>query len=125
MFLTPYVTINKYVLYFEEAALYFVCIIFINGHVGQGVTFPAMHVLLSKWAPPAERSVLSTLVYAGTALGTVISMFMAGVLTDNLGKKHAIREYFLKKLRFLYQCHPINRRLVLSFTQKHISTLLC
>ncbi|XP_052743563.1 sialin [Bicyclus anynana] len=53
--------------------------------IGGGVTFPAMHVLLSKWAPPAERSVMAALVYAGTSLGTVISMLMAGVLTANLG----------------------------------------
>ncbi|XP_038222637.1 sialin [Zerene cesonia] len=53
--------------------------------VGGGVTFPAMHVLLSKWAPPAERSVMAALVYAGTSLGTVISMLMAGVLTATLG----------------------------------------
>ncbi|XP_047522042.1 sialin [Pieris napi] len=53
--------------------------------IGGGVTFPAMHVLLSKWAPPAERSVMASLVYAGTSLGTVISMLMAGVLTATLG----------------------------------------
>lgn len=46
-----------------------------------------MHVLLSKWAPPAERSVMAALVYAGTSLGTVISMLMAGVLTSNLGER--------------------------------------
>ncbi|GBP29492.1 hypothetical protein EVAR_93289_1 [Eumeta japonica] len=53
--------------------------------IGGGVTFPAMHVLLSKWAPPAERGVLAALVYAGTSLGTVLSMLMAGILTQNLG----------------------------------------
>lgn len=57
---------------------------FLEG-VGGGVTFPSMHVLLSKWAPPAERSVMAALVYAGTSLGTVISMLMAGVLTANAG----------------------------------------
>ncbi|KAM3965643.1 major facilitator superfamily transporter 3 [Aphomia sociella] len=53
--------------------------------IGGGVTFPSMHVLLSKWAPPAERSVMAALVYAGTSLGTVISMLMAGVLTAHVG----------------------------------------
>ncbi|XP_061719219.1 sialin isoform X2 [Cydia pomonella] len=53
--------------------------------IGGGVTFPAMHVLLSKWAPPAERSVMAALVYAGTSLGTVISMLLAGILTAQLG----------------------------------------
>ncbi|XP_039756356.1 sialin [Pararge aegeria] len=62
-----------------------VIIMRIGEGIGGGVTFPAMHVLLSKWAPPAERSVMAALVYAGTSLGTVISMLMAGVLTANLG----------------------------------------
>lgn len=41
--------------------------------IGGGVTFPAMHVILAQWAPPNERSVMSSIVYAGTALGTVVS----------------------------------------------------
>lgn len=39
-----------------------------------------MHVLLAHWAPPPERSVLSSIVYAGTCLGTVLSILGAGVL---------------------------------------------
>ena len=53
--------------------------------IGGGVTFPAMHTMLSSWAPPSERSVMSAIVYAGTALGTVISMLMAGVLASYYG----------------------------------------
>ncbi|XP_058449761.1 sialin [Malaya genurostris] len=53
--------------------------------IGGGVTFPAMHVMLASWAPPNERSVMSAIVYAGTALGTVISMLMAGVLAGSIG----------------------------------------
>lgn len=53
--------------------------------IGGGVTFPAMHVMLASWAPPNERSIMSAIVYAGTALGTVISMLMAGVLAGSLG----------------------------------------
>ncbi|CAG9564942.1 unnamed protein product [Danaus chrysippus] len=53
--------------------------------IGGGVTFPAMHVLLSRWAPPGERSLLSALVYAGTSLGTVTSMLLAGLLTATAG----------------------------------------
>lgn len=44
-----------------------------------------MHVMLANWAPPSERSVMSSIVYAGTALGTVISMLSAGVLAATLG----------------------------------------
>lgn len=31
----------------------------------QGVSFPAMHVMIAKWAPPNERSVIASIVYAG------------------------------------------------------------
>ena len=33
----------------------------------QGVVFPAMHDLWSKWAPPLERTKLMTFCYAGKA----------------------------------------------------------
>ncbi|XP_029040593.2 putative inorganic phosphate cotransporter [Osmia bicornis bicornis] len=51
--------------------------------IGGGVTFPAMHVMIAKWAPPNERSVLASIVYAGTALGTVISILLTGILAAN------------------------------------------
>jgi len=51
--------------------------------VGEGVTFPSMHVLLSCWIPPMERSRAVTFVHAGTQLGTVIGMLLSGVLCDH------------------------------------------
>jgi len=36
--------------------------------VAQGVTYPSMHAMLSKWAPPQERSKMVTCVYAGNAI---------------------------------------------------------
>jgi MFS transporter, ACS family, solute carrier family 17 (sodium-dependent inorganic phosphate cotransporter), other len=53
--------------------------------IGGGVTFPAEHTMISNWAPPTERSTISSIIYAGTALGTVISMLMAGVLAEAFG----------------------------------------
>jgi ACS family sodium-dependent inorganic phosphate cotransporter len=53
--------------------------------IGGGVTFPACHVLLAEWAPPTERSVMSSIVYAGTSLGTVIFMLLSGVIAGALG----------------------------------------
>ncbi|CRK86494.1 CLUMA_CG000152, isoform A [Clunio marinus] len=53
--------------------------------IGGGVTFPAEHTMISNWAPPSERSTISSIIYAGTALGTVISMLMAGMLADAFG----------------------------------------
>ena len=51
--------------------------------IGEGVTFPSMHVLLSRWIPPLERSRAVTFVYAGAQLGTVIGMSLSGVLCDH------------------------------------------
>lgn len=48
--------------------------------VGEGVAFPAMHVMLSRWAPPLERGRMATFVYAGAQIGTVVAMPMSGVL---------------------------------------------
>lgn len=53
--------------------------------IGGGVTFPAEHTLIAAWAPPQERSTISSIIYAGTALGTVISMLMAGMLAEFFG----------------------------------------
>lgn len=50
--------------------------------VAGGVSFPCMHVLLSHWAPPQERSVISSISYAGTSLGTVLSMLATGLIAD-------------------------------------------
>jgi len=33
--------------------------------LGGGVTFPAMNVLISKWAPKNERSSISSICYGG------------------------------------------------------------
>lgn len=54
-------------------------------YIGGGVTFPAEHTMISRWAPPSERSTISSIIYAGTALGTVISMLMAGMLANYFG----------------------------------------
>ncbi|CAG9863510.1 unnamed protein product [Phyllotreta striolata] len=52
---------------------------------GGGVSFPAMHVMLAHWAPPNERSVMSTITYAGTAFGTVVFMLVSGLLAGVVG----------------------------------------
>uniref|UniRef100_V9ICW7 MFS transporter n=1 Tax=Apis cerana TaxID=7461 RepID=V9ICW7_APICE len=47
---------------------------FLQG-IGGGVTFPAMHVMIAKWAPPNERSVLASIVYAGKNVYVYICVF--------------------------------------------------
>lgn len=53
--------------------------------LGEGVTFPVMHAMLAEWAPPLERSKLSTLIYTGSMMGTVISLPLTGYICDTLG----------------------------------------
>lgn len=31
----------------------------------QGFSFPALHVMISRWAPVEERSLISSIIYAG------------------------------------------------------------
>jgi MFS family permease len=49
----------------------------------QGVMFPAMQVLLSRWAPSKESSRLLALAYAGCQLGTVLGLLSAGYLCSS------------------------------------------
>ncbi|XP_061393726.1 sialin [Musca vetustissima] len=48
--------------------------------MGEGVTYPAMHVMLAHWIPPNERNKFAAVVYAGSNIGTVISMPLTGWL---------------------------------------------
>ncbi|KAM4694029.1 sialin isoform 2-T2 [Discoglossus pictus] len=52
--------------------------------LGEGVTFPAMHAMWSLWAPPLERSRLLSLSYAGSQLGTVVSLPLSGLICYHL-----------------------------------------
>ncbi|XP_063972860.1 putative inorganic phosphate cotransporter [Diachasmimorpha longicaudata] len=53
--------------------------------LGGGASFPAMHVMIAKWAPPKERNVIGSIIYAGTALGTVISILLTGLIAADMG----------------------------------------
>ncbi|XP_028173532.1 putative inorganic phosphate cotransporter [Ostrinia nubilalis] len=48
--------------------------------LGEGVTYPAMHAMLARWIPPLERSKFAAYVYAGSNIGTVISLPISGWL---------------------------------------------
>uniref|UniRef100_T1JB34 Sialin n=1 Tax=Strigamia maritima TaxID=126957 RepID=T1JB34_STRMM len=47
---------------------------------GEGVTFPAMHRMISQWAPINERSRFVTVIFAGSLLGTVIGLPISSYL---------------------------------------------
>lgn len=53
--------------------------------LGEGVTFPVMHAMLAQWSPPLERSKLSTFIYAGSTMGTIISLPLTGLICDYWG----------------------------------------
>ncbi|XP_065843595.1 sialin-like [Oscarella lobularis] len=50
--------------------------------LGEGVTYPAVHAMWGKWAPPLERSKLTTIGYTGASIGTVLAMPISGILCD-------------------------------------------
>ena len=53
--------------------------------LGEGVTFPVMNAMLAHWSPPLERSKLSTFIYAGSMMGTVVSLPITGLICDYWG----------------------------------------
>lgn len=53
--------------------------------LGEGVCFPSMHAMLSKWAPPDERSRLGSIVYSGAYFGTVVAFPASTALSNAVG----------------------------------------
>ncbi|XP_028142604.1 putative inorganic phosphate cotransporter isoform X2 [Diabrotica virgifera virgifera] len=49
----------------------------------QGFLFPSIHCLLSSWTPLQDRAKFGTFVYAGGPLGNVISMPIAGFISNS------------------------------------------
>uniref|UniRef100_A0A1I8Q9J5 Sialin n=2 Tax=Stomoxys calcitrans TaxID=35570 RepID=A0A1I8Q9J5_STOCA len=51
----------------------------------EGVTFPCIHAVWSRWAPPLERSRMASIAFAGNYAGTVIAMPSSGLLATAYG----------------------------------------
>lgn len=51
----------------------------------EGITFPCMYDVWSKWAPPMERTRMAGFAIAGSYVGTVVSMTLSGVFALRLG----------------------------------------
>ncbi|KAL5279832.1 hypothetical protein ACFFRR_004066 [Megaselia abdita] len=51
----------------------------------EGVTFPCIHAVWSRWAPPLERSRMASIAFAGNYAGTVIAMPSSGLLAQKYG----------------------------------------
>ncbi len=56
-----------------------------RGCLFQGPVIPATFYMCGQWIPANERSTLITAVMAGNQISAVISLFLGGVLSDNLG----------------------------------------
>jgi len=50
--------------------------------LAEGVVWPCMNTLISKWMPKMERSRGSTIIFTGSQIGTVVSLSLAGYLCD-------------------------------------------
>ena len=53
--------------------------------LGEGVTFPAMLAMISRWSAPYERSRFTAFSFAGGTAGTVISLPVSAVMCETLG----------------------------------------
>nr|XP_042909281.1 putative inorganic phosphate cotransporter isoform X2 [Parasteatoda tepidariorum] len=51
--------------------------------LGEGVTYPAMNVLVGRWAGEMERTSTLTMISIGTTIGTVVSLIVSGQLCDS------------------------------------------
>lgn len=61
--------------------------------VFEGVTFPSMHAMLSKWATPTERSRMVAYIYAGSQIGTAVSTPITGLLCQTWGWEYVFYIY--------------------------------
>lgn len=48
--------------------------------LAEGSSYPAMHTLLSRWAPPLERTRLTAISYSGAFVGTIVALGVGGLL---------------------------------------------
>lgn len=46
----------------------------------EGVTYPSLHEIWSKWAPPLERSRLNAIAFAGSYVATVLVLPFSGYI---------------------------------------------
>lgn len=51
--------------------------------LAQGLIYPSVHGILGLWAPAAERGRMGSIVYAGSLLGTIVELMLAGVLAES------------------------------------------
>ncbi|XP_063589198.1 sialin-like [Penaeus indicus] len=65
----------------------YIFLIFVRILIGLflGVTTPATQTLLAGWAPPMERSTISSFVYAGAPAGTIVAFPVSAFIIETMG----------------------------------------
>ena len=51
----------------------------------EGIVNPNIYSVFSRWAPPKERSRMTSIAYTGMYTGTVVSMPVCGLLAESYG----------------------------------------
>ncbi|XP_054759829.2 sialin-like [Lytechinus pictus] len=46
-------------------------------------TYPCLYSMMSRWAPPADRSKLLAIIFAGSSVGQIIAQPISGILSDS------------------------------------------
>ncbi|XP_044758608.1 sialin [Coccinella septempunctata] len=70
---------------FSTVSAYAIVVVRVIAGLGGGISFPGTHVMLARWSPPQERSVMSSIAYCGTAAGTVLFTLVSGPIAKYLG----------------------------------------
>jgi ACS family sodium-dependent inorganic phosphate cotransporter len=68
-----------------KRSVYLLLTIRIIEGVFEGVTYPCIYAMWSKWAPPLERTMLATLAFSGCYVGILVSMTASAYLATVLG----------------------------------------
>ena len=51
----------------------------------QGFILPSIYCMMSEWIPKSERSKMITFIWSGSSIGTSVSHFLSGYLSENFG----------------------------------------
>ncbi|CAH1368173.1 hypothetical protein MTP99_009511 [Tenebrio molitor] len=68
-----------------KRSVYLLLTIRIIEGVFEGVTYPCIYAMWSKWSPPLERTMLATLAFSGCYVGILVSMTASAYLATVLG----------------------------------------
>ncbi|XP_026804633.1 vesicular glutamate transporter 1 [Rhopalosiphum maidis] len=66
-------------------SVYLVIVLRVIEGVFEGVVYPGIHAVWSRWAPPAERTRLGSFAFSGSFVGTVIGYPLCGWLAEKYG----------------------------------------